>query len=334
MTLNRSIYTATVRLVFSLCGLVSASVWAAPPILVLNSLNADVSVIDPLTYTETKRIPVGKEPHHLYLTPDNKSVMVANAEGDSITFLDPKTAAVQRTMTGILDPYHLRFSPDMKWFVTAANRLNHIDIYRWERIGEEFKLHLVKRVPAGKTPSHIAIDSKSTVAYITLQDSNQLTAIELATQKRLWTISVGKIPADLYLTPDDKTLLIGLTGEDAVEAYDMSSGKAVLKTRIPTGKGAHAFRSQGDKRHVFVSNRSANTISRIDWTTLKVVDTYKTPAGPDCMEMMADGKTLLVTARWASRLAVIDIEKKAVVKQIPVGKSPHGVWTLNHASRD
>ena len=114
MTLNRSIYTATVRLVFSLCGLVSASVWAAPPILVLNSLNADVSVIDPLTYTEIKRIPVGKEPHHLYLTPDNKSVMVANAEGDSITFLDPKTAAVQRTMTGILDPYHLRFSPDMK----------------------------------------------------------------------------------------------------------------------------------------------------------------------------------------------------------------------------
>jgi YVTN family beta-propeller protein len=41
-----------------------------------------------------------------------------------------------------------------------------------------------------------------------------------------------------------------------------------------------------------------------------------------------------VTARGAGRLAVIDIEKKAVVKQIPVGKSPHGVWTLNHASRD
>lgn len=334
MTLNRSIYTAATRFVFSLCGLLAASVWAAPPILVLNSLNADVSVIDPQTYTEIKRVPVGKEPHHLYLTPDNKSVMVANAEGDSITFLDPNTAAVQRTMTGILDPYHLRFSPDMKWFVTAANRLNHVDIYRWERVGEEFKLHLVKRVPAGKTPSHIAIDSKSTVAYISLQDSHQLTAIELATQKRLWTISVGKTPADLYLTPDDKTLLIGLTGEDGVEAYDVSNGKAVLKKRIPTGKGAHAFRSQGDKRHVFVSNRSANTISRIDWKTLKVVETYKTPAGPDCMEMLADGKTLLVTTRWAGKLSVIDLEKKMVIKQIPVGKSPHGVWTLNHASRD
>ena len=172
------------------------------------------------------------------------------------------------------------------------------------------------------------------IALLEEENSHQLTAIELATQKRLWTISVGKTPADLYLTPDDKTLLIGLTGEDGVEAYDVSNGKAVLKKRLPTGKGAHAFRSQGDKRHVFVSNRSANTISRIDWTTLKVVATYKTPAGPDCMEMLADGKTLLVTTRWAGKLSVIDLEKKAVVKQIPVGKSPHGVWTLNHASRD
>jgi YVTN family beta-propeller protein len=307
---------------------------AKAPILVLNSLNANVSVIDPVTWTEIKRVPVGKEPHHLYLTPDEKSVMVANAEGDSITFMDPKTAAVQRTLTGIVDPYHLRFSPDMKWFVTAANRLNHVDIYTWENKAGEFKLNLVKRIAAGKTPSHIAIDSQSKIAYISLQDSNELTAIELATQKRLWTVKVGKIPADLYLTPDDKTLLIGLTGAAEVEAYDVSNGKAVLKKRIPPGKGAHAFRSQGDKRHVFVSNRTENTISRIDWKTLKVVDTYRTPAGPDCMEMMADGKTLLVTARWAGRLAVIDLEKKAVVKQIPVGKSPHGVWTLNHASRD
>ena len=43
---------------------------AAPPLFVLNSLEANVSVIDPVTWTETARIPTGKEPHHLYLTPD------------------------------------------------------------------------------------------------------------------------------------------------------------------------------------------------------------------------------------------------------------------------
>ena len=99
------------------------------PIFVLNSLDATISIIDPVTMTETRRIPSGKEPHHLYLSPDEKSLLVANAVGNTITLVDPRTGQVQRTMTEIVDPYQLRFSPDMKWFVTAANRLNHVDIY-------------------------------------------------------------------------------------------------------------------------------------------------------------------------------------------------------------
>lgn len=303
------------------------------PIFVLNSLNADISIVDPKTWTEISRVPVGKEPHHLYLTPDERSVLVANAEGDSITFMDPNTGKIQRTLNRIIDPYHLRFSPDMKWFVTAANRLNHIDFYRWHGVDAAEPLELVKRVPAGKTPSHIAIDSKSTVAYVTLQDSNQLIAIDLQTQTPKWTVSTGKLPADLYLTADDKTLLIGLTGEDAVQVFDVSKGPASEKTRITTGKGAHAFRAQGDNRHVFVSNRTANTISRIDTQKLAVVGQFPAPGGPDCMDLMADGKTLLVTSRWAGRLTVIDTSTGKVVQQVRVGKSPHGVWTLNHAAR-
>ena len=104
----------------------------AAPIFVLNSLSASVSVIDPVSWKEIKRIPTGKEPHHLYLAPDEKSWLIANALGDSLLFVDPKTAEVQRTVRGIPDPYQLRFSPDMKWFVTAANRLNHIDIFSWD----------------------------------------------------------------------------------------------------------------------------------------------------------------------------------------------------------
>jgi len=104
----------------------------AAPIFVLNSLEGSVSVVDPIGWKEIGRIPTGKEPHHLYLTPDEKSVIVANAASDSLTFIHPRTGEVQRTLRDILDPYHLRFSPDMKWFVTAANRLNHVDLYRWD----------------------------------------------------------------------------------------------------------------------------------------------------------------------------------------------------------
>jgi len=230
---------------------------------------------------------------------------------------------------GVIDPYQLRFSPDMKWLVTAANRMHHVDLYRWD--GKD--AHLVKRIATGKTPSHIWIDGKSTVAYVTMQDSDELVAIELASQTLKYRVKTGPMPADIYSTPDERVLLVGLTGSDSVEVFDVSDGPARSVRRIRTGDGAHAFRSAGDRRHVYVSNRVANTISKIDMSQMKVVDEYPAPGGPDCIEVFAGGKILMTTSRWAKKLTFIDVESKKVVRQITVGKSPHGVWTLDHAPR-
>ena len=306
---------------------------ALRPIFVLNSLDANISVIDPVSFTERKRIATGKEPHHLYLTPDEKSLVVANALSNSLTFIDPVTAEVQRVLPDIADPYQLRFSPDMKWFVTAANRLDHVDLYHWQPQDTAAPMKLVKRIAAPKTPSHLYIDSKSTVVYASLQDSDELMAIDLATQAPRWKIATGKMPADVYLTPDDKRLFVGLTGDRCVEVYDVSGATPKLLKRIATGEGAHAFRARGDGRHLFVSNRVANTISLIDIQAMVVVAELPGPSGPDCMEVLADGKTLLVSSRWARKLTFIDIETRKVLRQVPVGRSPHGVWTLDHAPR-
>ncbi|MBP9672025.1 MAG: YncE family protein, partial [Ottowia sp.] len=95
----------------------------------------------------------------------------------------------------------------------------------------------------------------------------------------------------------------------------------------------HAFRAAGDGRHVFVSNRVANTISKIDYVGFKAVDSFPAPAGPDCMDVSADGSLIMVGSRWAGKLTLIDVAKRKVVHQVKVGKSPHGVWTLDHARR-
>jgi len=319
------------RFLASVLGLFCAGAFAAvpPPIFVLNSQSASVSVIDPVTWKETQRFHTGKEPHHLYLTPDEKSLVIANALGDSLTFVDPKTAVVQRTLRGILDPYHLRFSPDMKWLVIVGNRLNHVDLYRWN--GKEPTL--AKRISTSKTPSHVWIDSKSTTAYVSMQESDELVAIDLATEAIKWRIKTGFLPADVFGTPDDKLLLVALTGGTGVEVYDVSAAAPKLVKTIPTGAAAHAFRSMGDKRHVLVSNRVANTISKIDFQKLAVVDRFAAPGGPDCMDLSADGRYIYVASRWIKKLTVIDTTTRKVVRQVAVGKSPHGVWTLNHAPR-
>jgi YVTN family beta-propeller protein len=66
---------------------------------------------------------------------------------------------------------------------------------------------------------------------------------------------------------------------------------------------------------------------------MTVVDSYPAPSGPDDMDLSPDGRFIYVASRWAKKLSVIDTQSRTVVRQIPVGKSPHGVWTLDHAPR-
>ena len=77
----------------------------------------------------------------------------------------------------------------------------------------------------------------------------------------------------------------------------------------------------------------ANTVHKIDYTTLESVASYRAPGGPDCMEVSADGRWLYVSSRWIKRMSVIDLQTGQLVRQVPVGKSPHGIWTLEHAKR-
>jgi len=293
--------------------------------VVLNSRDATVSLIDQATFKEVARLGVGKEPHHLYPTPDNETLIVGNAVSDELHFLDPRTGEIRGRLRNIIDPYHLAFSPDGRWFVTAALRLDRVDVYTWD--GKDKRL--VRQIPLPKAPSHLWFSPDSRFVYVTLQDSDEIAAIEVATQTVAWKHKVGRQPAGIVLTPDGRHLLVGIMGQDHVEVVDVQERRTVAKVR--TGRGAHNFRGMGDQRHVLVSNRVDNTVSILDMVEMKVVGQIPVPGGPDCMELSADGKLLWVTARFAKQVAVVDMASRKVVRTIPVGRSPHGIYLHNRA---
>lgn len=298
----------------------------AEVVVVLNSGDATVTLIDKDTQKVLETFPIGKEPHHLIATPDDKSLIVANAVGNDLVFLDPVTGKVQQRVPNIDDPYQVGFSPDQKWFVATGNRLDRVDVYRWD--GHALKL--ARQFPLGRTPSHIAFTSDSRIAFITLQDSNQVAAIDLATLNVMWVMEAGSAPAGVWVTPDQKYLLVGMTGADYVAVIDWRT-RTVVK-QIQTGKGAHNFRAVGDRRHLFLTNRVSGTISIIDQQTLsKVGDITGLPPGPDDTELTADGKMLWVSCRWARSVALVDVATRKVVRTIRVGKSPHGIYFRTRA---
>jgi len=296
----------------------------ADSVLVLNSEEASYSILSRAGRIELSRLPVGREPHHLIPTPDGKEVIVASTATNELLVLDAKTGEKRRVVRDIIDPYHLGFSPNGKWFVTVAYRLDHVDIFH----SDGFRL--AGRIFIDGLPSHMTFDAESQTVFVSLQQSGRLAAFDLATQTLKWNVPIGNTPAGVLMLPDNKRLLVALTGEDGVVVVDPKDGS--ISGKLQTGKGAHNFWPKGDGRHWFLSNRVEGTVSIVDTQDLKVVGTIKVPGGPDCMDITADGKELWVTQRFLRRVAVVDLEQLKVVASIPVGKSPHGVFMLKSAA--
>jgi YVTN family beta-propeller protein len=293
----------------------------ADQVIVLNSEEASYSVLSRGLRAEVARVPIGREPHHLMTTPDGKELLIASTVTNELVSIDSRTGERKRVVRDIIDPYQLGFSPDGKWFVTAAYRLDHVDIYRYDG---NFKL--ASRIFIDGLPSHMAFDSESKTVFVTLQQSARVAALDLKTQLIKWNTEVGKAPAGAVMLPDDKRLLVALTGEDSIVTLDPANGSVI--GRLQTGKGAHNFWPKGDGRHWFLSNRVEGTVSLIDTQEMKVVASVRVAGGPDCMDITPDGKELWVTQRFLRRVAIVDLTTMKVVASIPVGKSPHGVYIM------
>ena len=295
-------------------------------VIVLNSGEGTVSVIDRATRKVVDTYPVGKEPHHLMpvLNKDDELV-VANSASNDLVFLNSLTGEVKRRLPRISDPYQLGYSPDGKWFVSVSLRLDRVDIYAMPNY------ELKARIATKKTPSHVAFSADSRTAYITLQDSDELVALDLNSQKESWRMNIGKTPAGIWMSPQG-LLFIGIMGQDFVQVIDPAKRETVKK--LVTGRGAHNVFPVGDGVRALVSNRVDGTITPIDYKALTVGKPIKVGRGVDCMEVSADGKEVWATVRWEAKVAVIDMTGAKPIEYIPVGRSPHGIYFKSHARRD
>jgi DNA-binding beta-propeller fold protein YncE len=178
---------------------------------IVNSAGASVSVVDMATLKEVGRIPTLREPHHLALSPDGRSLLVGDTAGNQMMFLDPNTGAVQQRLP-ITDPYQLGFSPDGKFLTVNGLLRNQVDIY------DAATMKLLKRFPVVATPSHLDYSPDSSTVFVSLQDSSKLAAFDLRTMTEKWTAPVGKTPAGVLWL--NGRVLVADMGTDYLAAVD------------------------------------------------------------------------------------------------------------------
>ena len=266
-----------------------------------------------------------REPHHVALSPDGKSLLVGDTVGNEMLFLDLATGAIQKRMP-MADPYQLGFSPNGRFLVVNGLARNQVDVY------DAGSMQLLKRFPLASMPSHLAYAPDSSRVFVSLQGTDALVAIDLGRLAILWNQKVGKTPAGV-LWLDGKVLVADM-GTDYVAVVDPSDGRVI--NRIRTGKGAHNLYLSPDRRIIWVNNRVGGTTTSVDASTLTPIRSYNIPGGPDDIDFAPDGR-LWITRRWAEKVAVLD-PATGDFQTIDVGRSPHGLFlnpraTANVAAR-
>jgi DNA-binding beta-propeller fold protein YncE len=305
-----------VFLLFFLCftmPMVCSGARAGGIAFIINSAGASVSVIDMATQQEVRRIPTLREPHHLALSPDGRSLLIGDTAGNQVMFLDPNTGDVQKRLP-ITDPYQLGFSPDGRFLTVNGLARNQVDVY------DAATMHLLKRFPVVATPSHLAYSPDSSTVFVSLQDSDKLAAFDLHSMTEKWTVPIGKTPAGVLWL--NGRVLVADMGTDYLAAVDPATGKVL--EHIETGKGAHQLFLSSDGKILWVNNRAGGTTVSLDSTTLKPIRTYQIPGGPDDLAFAPNGK-IWITQRWAEKVAVLD-PVTGNYQSIDVGRSPHGLF--------
>lgn len=284
---------------------------------IINSGDASISLVDVATRTEVRRIPVVREPHHMALTPDHRFLVVGDTVANELLFLNPVTGDVEKRMA-VSDPYQFGYSPDGRWFVVNALLRNQIDIF------DAATMRLASRIPVAGMPSHLNFSPDSKIAYVSLQSSDSLIAIDLAAGKPLWKSVVGPTPAGVLWHRGK--LLVGIMGADYVAVVDPSNGG--VQRRVHTGKGAHVLFIPHDGKVIYVSNRVDGSVVVLDPDTLAEIRRFRVAGGPDDMDFAPDGK-IWVSRRWAQSVAVID-PLTGSGQTFQTGRSPHGIWLNTH----
>ena len=296
-----------------------AAARAAGVAIVINSGDATLSILDMDRGTELRRVPVLREPHHIVLSPNGRELLVGDAGGNEMLFLDPHTGEVLRRVP-VADPYHLAFSPNGKWLVVTGLARNQVDVY------DAATMALVKRFPLSSMPSHVAYAPDSSMAYVTLQGTNKVAALDLRRQAVTWTADVGSTPAGIMWL--NGKLLVADMGTDFFAVLDPVDGRT--EQRVHTGRGAHQLFLSPDGKTLWVNNRVDGTTVALDPRTLSVTRTYRVPGGPDCIDFAPDGK-LWITQRFIQKVGVLDPATGAL-QSYPVGRSPHGIFLTTGAS--
>lgn len=256
-----------------------------------------ISVIDPNTFKETRRIDTTAGPGMVQFLPNGKLAFVVSSFNPVVDVIDVKSHKVIKHIK-VVSPFSpfLQFTPDFKevW-------MTHKDVGKVTRI-DTASLEVKGVIDTGFITNHLAFakTADGVRAYVTIGGENVVKVFTTdATPALVATIPTGALPHGIWSSDDGSRLYVGLENGDAVDIIDSATNTVIA--RAPVGQAPQAL--------VYVSNAvphgdgTANLSARANSEPINII--LKPPAG--------DAKGFIVSRN----LGVVDALEVSLFKLKP-----------------
>jgi DNA-binding beta-propeller fold protein YncE len=217
------------------------------------------------------------------------------------------------------------FTPDGRYAVVMAERLHRIDF----RDAHTMALHRSIDVPSCAGVNHADYTADGRYMFVSCEFGAAMIVVDVPAEKLVRTVPLpaGSSPQDVKLSPDGRVFYVADLYHGGLWEFDARTFARIGFLR--TGAGAHGLYPSRDARFLYVSNRSAGTVSVVSFASRRVVHTWSIPGGsPDMGGVSASGHVLWLSGRYDAQVYAIDTVSGRVIRRIPVGAAPHGlcVW--------
>ncbi len=288
----------------------------ADDIYVANSFSNNVTPVDGVTDTALADIAGGLIPQEVSASPNGDTIYVSNLDSNDIIVIDPRYKTVKDRIPVSCSPSSIAMMPSGAEALAVCRTS-----------GQIVRIDLAQRRQTATLsvsfPHSVAINPAAGIAYISRSMfSSYVDVISLATFSRIASITVGRSPQGLAVSPDGKYLYVANFGGGAISVIDTSTNKVISSISIGSPRNIAV---SPDGKTLYVTNYNSGTISVIDAALLTVTHTVNVGIHPNGIAADSKGTRLYVSNYSSNTLSIIDTKTLLSIATVPTGVGPLGV---------
>jgi YVTN family beta-propeller protein len=289
-----------------------------------------------------KSLQVGDLPLNIVVSSTKKYLAVTNngQSTQSLQLIDVKKEKIVNTVVIPKSWYGLKFSADEKFLYASGGDDNWILKYAIQnnKLILKDSIKLGDKWPEKISPAGIDIDDAKNILYAVTKENNSLYVVDLKTKKILQQKNLKGEAYACLLSPDKKLLYISCWGCDKIYIYNTQVGE--FSGEIAVGDNPNEICLSKNGVYLFVANANDNSVSVINTSQRKVIETLNAALYPDSpsgstsngLALSEDEKTLYIANADNNCLSVFDIAKPGYSKSkgfIPTGWYPTNVKVID-----